>query len=70
LWAFQISQIFLKAYLDTVQESDFYPKNKADLRIMLDAYLLERAVFDLNYELTNRPDQVLAPVQIIKSIIE
>ncbi|GAB3927685.1 maltose alpha-D-glucosyltransferase [Larkinella terrae] len=69
-WAFQLSQIFIKAYFDTVQEGGFYPENKNDLQVMLEAYLLERAIFDLNYELQNRPDHVLAPVRIIKTIIE
>ncbi|GAB3316841.1 maltose alpha-D-glucosyltransferase [Larkinella ripae] len=70
LWAFQISEIFLKAYLDTVQDSNFYPKDKADLQMMLETYLLERAIFDLNYDLANRPERVLAPVRIINTIVE
>ncbi|RRA99758.1 maltose alpha-D-glucosyltransferase [Larkinella rosea] len=69
-WAFQLSQIFVKAYFDTVQEGGFFPENKDDLQVMLEAYLLERAIFDLNYELQNRPDRVLAPVRIIKTIID
>jgi maltose alpha-D-glucosyltransferase/alpha-amylase len=68
-WAYQISQIFLKAYLDTVEEANFYPKNRDDLRVMLEAYLLERAMFDLNDELAKHPERVLAPVRIIKAII-
>ncbi|WP_421829426.1 maltose alpha-D-glucosyltransferase [Larkinella sp.] len=69
-WAYQISQIFLRAYLDTVEEANFYPKNRDDLRVMLEAYLLERAMFDLSDDLANRPDRVLAPVRIIKTILD
>ncbi|GAB3909676.1 maltose alpha-D-glucosyltransferase [Larkinella knui] len=70
LWAYQISEIFLKAYFDTVQASEFFPKNKADLQILLEVYLLERGIFDLNYEVDHNPDRVLAPLQLIKSIID
>ncbi|WP_460637342.1 maltose alpha-D-glucosyltransferase [Larkinella harenae] len=70
LWAYQMGEIFLKAYLETVSEKEFYPKKESDLQLMLETYLLERAIFDLNYELSNRPDRVLAPVRIIKTIVD
>ncbi|MGA0559759.1 maltose alpha-D-glucosyltransferase [Larkinella sp. VNQ87] len=70
LWAYQISEIFLKAYLTTVQDQAFFPNDKADFQIMLETYLLERAIFDLNYELKNRPERALAPLRILKSVIE
>ena len=61
--------IFMRSYLDTVQGSVFIPKEKADLKMMLDTYLLEKAVYSLNYELRRRPQWVIVPVRIIKSVI-
>ncbi|MFC5410219.1 maltose alpha-D-glucosyltransferase [Larkinella bovis] len=70
LWAYQISEIFLKAYLDTVQGNRFYPKDPADLQVLLETYLLERANFDLTFDQTNRPERLLAPIRIIQTIVE
>lgn len=70
LWAYQMGEIFLKAYLETVEGSEFFPKDQEDFQVMLETYLLERAISDLNYELKNRPEQALVPVRILKSIIE
>ncbi|RAK02764.1 maltose alpha-D-glucosyltransferase/alpha-amylase [Larkinella arboricola] len=70
LWAYQMSGIFLKSYLETVEGSAFFPKNNDDFQIMLETYLVERAISDLNDELKNRPEQALLPARILKSIID
>jgi maltose alpha-D-glucosyltransferase/alpha-amylase len=61
---------FLKAYLETVKESDLIPRSNDDLRLMLQNYLLEKAVYALKYELTNRPDKILIPLAIIRDILD
>jgi maltose alpha-D-glucosyltransferase/alpha-amylase len=38
--------------------------------MLLETYLLEKAVSDLNHELPNRPDWVRVPLQLIQSILE
>ncbi len=68
-WAQYISRFFMKAYLETVQSSAFIPADPADLQLMLETYLLESAIIDLNSELTHRPDWVRLPLQIIQSIL-
>ncbi|GAB2540616.1 maltose alpha-D-glucosyltransferase [Spirosoma aerophilum] len=65
-----MSGFFLKAYLETVQGSSFIPSQPDDLQMMLETYLLEKAIADLNYELTHRPDWVRVPLQIIKEIVD
>ncbi|HZG01886.1 MAG TPA: hypothetical protein VEY71_12850, partial [Chitinophagales bacterium] len=50
--------------------SAFIPTNKEDLDVMLQTYLLEKAIYELNYELNNRPDWVLIPIRGIKAIME
>jgi predicted trehalose synthase len=37
---------------------------------MLDIYLLEKAVYELGYELNNRPDWVRVPVEGILELIK
>jgi maltose alpha-D-glucosyltransferase/alpha-amylase len=36
---------------------------------MLETYLLEKAITDLNYELQNRPERVIVPLKLIQAII-
>jgi maltose alpha-D-glucosyltransferase/alpha-amylase len=60
----------MKSYLDTVPDSGFIPTDKADLKIMLDTYLLEKAVYSLNYELIRRPNWAIVPARIIKGLID
>lgn len=70
LWFHYMSGFFMKAYLETVSESSFIPKNKEDLDILITTFLLEKAIYELNYELNNRPDWVIVPLRGIKSIMQ
>lgn len=69
LWIHYVSGLFMKSYLDTVKDSAFIPKEKADLKVMLDTYLLEKAVFSLNHELKKRPQWAIVPARIVKGLI-
>ena len=44
----------------------FCPSDREELRILLDAFLLDKAIYELSYELNNRPDWVAIPLQGIK----
>jgi maltose alpha-D-glucosyltransferase/alpha-amylase len=65
-----MSGFFVKAYLDTVKGSSFIPKNKEDMDILMNTFLLEKAIYELNYELNNRPDWVIIPLRGIKAIMQ
>jgi maltose alpha-D-glucosyltransferase/alpha-amylase len=69
LWAHYMVGFFMKAYLDTVKDSSFIPSDKQDFQMMVETYMLDKALHDLKYELQNRPDWVIIPVRTIKSII-
>ena len=49
---------YLGGYLGVVGDSKVVPADNGQVRILLDAYLLEKAVYELRYELNNRPDWV------------
>ena len=68
-WYHYISGFFVKAYLDTVQGSAFIPKQKEDMDILMNTFLLEKAIYELNYELNNRPDWVIIPLRGIQAIV-
>lgn len=69
-WYHYMSGFFMRAYLDKVNEAAFIPTRLEDLQIMMDVYLLQKAVYELNYEINNRPNWVLVPLRGIKSILK
>jgi maltose alpha-D-glucosyltransferase/alpha-amylase len=54
---------FLKGYLGALAGGEFWPQNNEDVGRLLDAYVAEKALYELKYELNNRPDWVEIPLQ-------
>jgi maltose alpha-D-glucosyltransferase/alpha-amylase len=57
-----LSASFLRGYLETVEGSPIVPENPAHVRILLDALVVEKAAYELEYEVNNRPDWVQIPL--------
>jgi maltose alpha-D-glucosyltransferase/alpha-amylase len=70
LWYRQMGSVFLQSYLKTTGSAVFIPQNSEDLQIMIEAYLLDKAVYEIGYELNNRPSWVVIPVRGIKYILK
>lgn len=68
-WIQAASGVFLDAYLGTVKGSDFIPDDANDLHVLLQTYLLEKAIFELNHELDERPDWATVPLRVIGSLL-
>ena len=68
-WHGWVSVWFLKAYLDIAERASFWPGSPAEFRVLLDAHLLEKAVYEIGYELNNRPDWVWIPVRGVLDIL-
>jgi maltose alpha-D-glucosyltransferase/alpha-amylase len=69
-WADWVSAIFLKSYFETVKDSRLFPSNDAQLRPLLDAFLLERALEETTQELSDRPEWVRIPARTILRLLE
>jgi maltose alpha-D-glucosyltransferase/alpha-amylase len=69
LWASAISGIFLQSYLETMGDSELIPGNREELRILLNAYLLEKAFYAMSYEFDRGPLFSMVPVKIISSLL-
>jgi maltose alpha-D-glucosyltransferase/alpha-amylase len=69
LWAHYMVGFFMKSYLETVRNTAFIPADKQDLQMMLETYMLEKSLLDLNHELKNQPEKAVVPLRVIKSII-
>src|SRR5919109_699988 len=62
-WYIWVSAAFVKAYFAGAKEALFLPKDPQELQVLLDAYLLEKVIYELGYELNSRPDWVKVPLQ-------
>ena len=68
-WYKWVATTFLKAYLARAGNDAIIPRNQTDLRILLDAFMLEKAVYELSYELNSRPDWVSIPLRGIVQML-
>ncbi|NRB06102.1 MAG: maltose alpha-D-glucosyltransferase [Richelia sp.] len=63
------SVAFLKSYFDTADDATFIPKEQSELQVLLDAFILEKAILELDYELRKRPTWVEIPLQRILDLL-
>jgi maltokinase len=68
-WEERARESFLAGYLEAV-DSGLMPPGEAPTRTMLSIFELEKAVYELRYELNNRPDWVSIPVAGIVRLLE
>ncbi len=69
LWYRQMSSVYLQSYLATTGDGSFVPQDQGELEVLLRAYLLDKAVYEIGYELNNRPKWVVIPVRGILHIL-
>jgi len=69
-WQRWVSATFLKTYLEVSGNSNFIPKDREELALLLDLYLLDKAVYELGYELNNRPSWVRIPLDGISQLLQ
>ena len=70
LWRRWASASFLGGYFDGVGEAKFLPQGTEPFAAMLDFYLLDKSIYELRYELNNRPDWVDIPLEGILRRLE
>lgn len=70
VWYNWCAAAFLKAYLAEASSGRFLPLRREELQVMLKAYLLEKAVYELGYELNNRPDWVPIPLEGLLQLLQ
>ena len=68
-WRRWVSSAFLRAYLNELAGTDLLPTSRRDLEVLLSFMLLEKSVYELGYELNNRPTWVSIPVRGILSLL-
>jgi maltose alpha-D-glucosyltransferase / alpha-amylase len=68
-WYTWVSITFLNSYLEHIQEAHLIPENINQLKILLDVYLLEKSLYEVGYELNNRPEWLKVPVHGILQLM-
>jgi maltose alpha-D-glucosyltransferase/alpha-amylase len=68
-WTRWVSAIYYQAYLQAAKGATFLPANESDQQMMMEVFLLRKAIFELGYELGNRPDWAKIPLQGILELI-
>ena len=69
-WYASVSDAYLKGYFETAGNADFIPRSPEEKRLALDAFLLHKALYEVAYELNNRPDWVRIPLRGILGLIQ
>ena len=69
-WEERAREAFLAGYLEAVDAALHAARRGADRARMLSIFELEKAVYELRYELNNRPDWVGIPVAGIARLLE
>ena len=69
VWQTWASAAFLKGYMGPIQTSAVLPAAPAQQRALLDLFLLDKALYELKYELNNRPDWLRIPLRGIEDLL-
>jgi maltose alpha-D-glucosyltransferase/alpha-amylase len=69
-WYRSISAAFIRAYLAGIHGTSLLPHSRQELGVLLNAYLLDKALYEVSYELNNRPAWVGIPLLGILHLIE
>ena len=68
-WNRWVSAAYLRAYLTFAEGQPFIPTEPDHTAILLDAFQLEKAMYELTYEMNNRPEWVHIPLAGIVEIL-
>jgi maltose alpha-D-glucosyltransferase/alpha-amylase len=67
-WMGEVRANFLSAYQEAAAGGSFAPSDAEHLRRLLTVFELEKAIYELGYEMNNRPDWIWIPVMGINNL--
>ncbi len=68
-WNSWVADRYLAKYFATAKDASYLPATQAEVQTVLELHLLEKAIYELGYELNNRPTWVGIPLQGIGKIL-
>jgi 1,4-alpha-glucan branching enzyme len=68
-WHRAVASSFVRGWLGAVSGTTVVPADPASTRCLLDLYLLEKGIYEVGYEMNNRPDWVDIPLEGLREIL-
>jgi maltose alpha-D-glucosyltransferase/alpha-amylase len=68
-WCAVVSATFLKSYFDLTASASFFPKSQEQIQALLDISMLDKVLYELGYELNNRPHWAKIPMEGILQLL-
>jgi maltose alpha-D-glucosyltransferase/alpha-amylase len=68
-WYRWVSAAFLRAYLGESGNAAHLPQTPEEIQVLLDAHLLEKAFYEIAYEMNNRPDWSRIPMRGVLDLL-
>ena len=67
-WYYYVTAVFLDSYIETVGDAEFLPGDKQDFDLLLGVFLLEKSIYEVGYELNNRPNWLAIPLRGVQQL--
>ncbi len=68
-WAQSTTQTYLDAYFRTAEGCNFLPVDLSSAQLLLDLHVLDKAVYEIGYELTYRPSFAGIPLNAVRRLL-
>ena len=68
-WTALTTRTFLDAWTDATRGASFRPASDSDLDFLVNAFLLEKAIYEIRYELNNRPTWLPIPLRGLQRVL-
>lgn len=68
-WYGWVAAVFLQGYLHELTGTPLLPSDPAQLAILLEAYLMDKAIYEIRYELGHRPDWLAIPLRGVLELL-
>ncbi|WP_303904783.1 maltose alpha-D-glucosyltransferase [Thiohalomonas denitrificans] len=69
-WERTAARIFLEGYEEGAEGSPAYPAEPSQAKALLELYAMEKALYELRYELDNRPDWIGIPIKGLVAFLQ
>src|SRR5207237_9614570 len=70
VWETRASLAFVDSYFQAARGAGFCPEERADADRIVRFFMLEKALYEIAYELANRPDWVAIPLTGVLALLD
>jgi maltose alpha-D-glucosyltransferase / alpha-amylase len=69
-WVERLSDAYWESYRETIGETRLWPADQNQTRALLDLFLFEKVLYEIEYELTNRPSWSHIPLEATLRLLQ